>query len=107
MTPLGDFAGPSSQPRSEALGISGDGNVIVGIGEATGTLPNHHNEFLGARWLNNGSMLSLGDLPGGGRFSRAWGASANGDVIVGESESSNSGSNEEAFRWTSGVGMEG
>src|SRR5678815_4825767 len=51
-------------------------------------------------------MVGLGDLPGGTFNSRAWGVSADGSIIVGESSSADSGANVEAFRWTSS-GMTG
>jgi len=49
----------------------------------------------------------LGDLPGGSTYSKAFGVSADGSTVVGESKST-SGSNElEAFRWTALDGMQG
>jgi probable HAF family extracellular repeat protein len=50
------------------------------------------------------SFLYLGDLPGGDVPSQAFGASADGSVVVGFG---NSGNGEEAFRWTSDSGMVG
>jgi probable HAF family extracellular repeat protein len=50
------------------------------------------------------TFQGLGDLAGGTFFSSAFGASADGSVVVGVS-SSTSGS--QAFRWTSGTGMVG
>jgi probable HAF family extracellular repeat protein len=49
-------------------------------------------------------MVGLGDLPGGTFDSQARGVSANGSVVVGQS---NSASGREAFRWTSAGGMVG
>jgi probable HAF family extracellular repeat protein len=49
-------------------------------------------------------MVSLGDLPGGIFQSAAFGVSADGSIVVGQSTSS---SGLEAFRWTSGTGMVG
>jgi probable HAF family extracellular repeat protein len=49
-------------------------------------------------------FLPLGDLPGGGFLSAATGASADGSVVVGVSQSA---SGDEAFRWTSEDGMVG
>jgi probable HAF family extracellular repeat protein len=51
------------------------------------------------------SFTPLGDLPGGIVSSIAWGISADGAVVVGDSASTSSSS--EAFRWTSGSGMVG
>ena len=50
------------------------------------------------------SFQGLGDLPGGIFDSRAFGVSADGSVVVGESSSA---SGTEAFRWTSGGGIAG
>ncbi len=49
-------------------------------------------------------MAGLGDIPGGDFLSRAWGVSADGNTVVGESISS---IGQEAFRWTIGGGMAG
>ena len=50
------------------------------------------------------SFMGLGDLPGGDIESTANAVSADGLVVVGESESAN---DREAFRWTAGEGMIG
>ncbi len=50
------------------------------------------------------TLMGLGDLPGGSISSSASGVSADGSVVVGNS---NSTSGTEAFRWTSGGGMVG
>ena len=52
------------------------------------------------------SFLPLGDLPGGGFFSQAFGVSADGSTVVGGSNSQSS-IGPEAFRWTAGGGMVG
>lgn len=49
-------------------------------------------------------FMGLGDLPGGGVESKAFGLSADGTLVVGSSES---GNGTEAFQWTSGSGMAG
>ncbi|MCH9806694.1 MAG: autotransporter domain-containing protein [Alphaproteobacteria bacterium] len=49
-------------------------------------------------------LSGLGDLPGGGSRSFAFGVSDDGSVVVGQAASSNGF---EAFRWTSGGGMVG
>ncbi|MHC4441635.1 MAG: hypothetical protein ACYTA5_03490 [Planctomycetota bacterium] len=49
-------------------------------------------------------FTGLGDLPGGGTGSAAWGVSADGSVIVGYSLST---SGNQAFRWTQEEGMIG
>src|SRR5438105_4002183 len=48
-------------------------------------------------------FFGLGNLPGGNE-SLAYGVSADGSVVVGESDSASS---QQAFRWTSGEGMVG
>jgi uncharacterized membrane protein len=48
-------------------------------------------------------MVGLGDLAGGSFRSFAFGVSGDGSVVVGQGSSSNG---TEAFRWTSGGGME-
>jgi probable HAF family extracellular repeat protein len=50
------------------------------------------------------SFQGLGDLPGGGFDSRAFGISDDGSTVVGESEV---GQRTEAFRWTRNGGMQG
>jgi probable HAF family extracellular repeat protein len=69
--PLGHL--PGRFLESEAFGISGDGQVVVGQsgGEAF-------------RWTGNEGMIGLGDFPGGPFESRANAASFDGSVIVGE-----------------------
>jgi probable HAF family extracellular repeat protein len=49
-------------------------------------------------------FMGLGDLPGGGFYSETRGISADGSVVVGQS---NSASGKEAFYWTSDGGMVG
>jgi probable HAF family extracellular repeat protein len=49
-------------------------------------------------------FLGLGDLPGGSSFSRAWGVSADGSVVVGFDSAA---AGFEAFRWTEAGGMAG
>ncbi len=80
---------------SEARGISGNGQVIVG----------HSYSDQGTeafRWTLQGGMRGLGDLPGGRFNSVAYGVSADGSVIVGQGETSNL---IRAFRWTEATGM--
>ncbi|HKQ49621.1 MAG TPA: hypothetical protein VJZ71_16230 [Phycisphaerae bacterium] len=49
--------------------------------------------------------MSLGDLPGGQVLSIAYGASGDGEIVVGESMSASSSPYTEAFRWTEASGM--
>ena len=51
-------------------------------------------------------FMGLGDLPGGGFWSRAHDVSIDGSVVVGNSDSG-SQFNSEAFRWTAETGMVG
>lgn len=84
--------------QSEARGVSGDGNTVVGVGTATGV------SEMAFRWTQAGGMAALGDLHGGEMRSRANAISADGTVIVGQSTSANG---REAFRWTAAGGMVG
>jgi probable HAF family extracellular repeat protein len=78
-----------------ALGISADGNIIVG--HATDAV-GHHHAF---RWTKAG-MVDLGTL--GGVNSYANGISADGSIIVGQADKA-SGSQSHAFRWSQASGM--
>lgn len=93
--PLGDL--PGGTLSSRAVGISGDGSVVVG----QGTSASGSEAF---RWTSDGGMVGLGDLGGGVFYSAAIRTSADGSVVVGISESA---SGTEAFRWTSSGGMIG
>ncbi len=61
-------------------------------------------ESLEDRTLLTGTMIGLGDLPGGAFYSNAYDVSADGTVVVGVSEGANGN---EAFRWTAETGMVG
>jgi len=98
---LGDLLGGQDFSGSNCL--SYDGSVAVGFA----------NSFLGpeaCRWSqqpnDQGELVwvpqALGDLPGGGYYSTAYGCSADGSVVVGWSEVSYG---RRAFRWTPGTGM--
>ena len=56
------------------------------------------------RWSWDTGLQGLSGPPGGGLYGGAWGISADGSVVVGES---NFGSGTEAFRWTASGGMMG
>lgn len=80
-----------------ALGISGDGSVVVGrFFSAYG--------FQAFRWTKATGVVGLGDFPGGGYESAARGASNDGSVIAGYGRSTNG---YEASIWTEAGGMEG
>jgi probable HAF family extracellular repeat protein len=99
-TPLG---GLSSEffIESKALGISGNGSVVVGYSDSNPPTGSVREAFY---WTRENGMTGLGDLDGGEFLSVANGASFDGSVIVGEARSS---TGEEAFRWTSETGMSG
>jgi probable HAF family extracellular repeat protein len=91
--------------------------VLVGIGVAACWLLNrrrpHFLISVVALWLtgwcaSTGSagpfFMGLGDLPGGGFSSFAYGVSSDGSIVVGQGLSA---SGAEAFRWTQGGGMVG
>jgi len=86
-------------PSSEARAVSADGSIVAGWRFEGGS-------DVAARW-EDGNELLLGKLSGGTGPSRAFGISANGQVIVGLSDSANSGNEVEAFRWTAAEGMVG
>jgi len=96
MQDLGDLSGGGVQ--SVALGVSGDGSVVVGSSDSA-------SGYEAFRWTAAGGMQGLGDLPGGGFSSEANGVSADGSVIVGYGTAASFSS--EAFRWTSADGMVG
>ena len=92
---LGDL--PGGYTESMAMGISADGNVVVGRAESV-----HGTEAF--RWTQATGMEGLGDLGGADFISIANGASADGSVIVGTGRC-NIG--DEPFRWTRATGMVG
>ena len=86
--------------NSEALGISGDGNTVVGAWAPTSWVPT-----LPFRWTSSTGMVDLGTL--GGQWGEAWATSNDGSVIVGWSDRDPGETSEwAAFRWTPSGGME-
>jgi uncharacterized membrane protein len=81
---------------SQAVGVSGNGQVIVGNSN------NAARVSLAVRSTPQG-LVSLGDLPGGIEDSGAYKASFDGSVIIGRSNSANG---YEGFRWTAVTGMQ-
>ncbi len=79
---------------SEAIAVSPDGTVIVGVGESVG-----REAF---RWSMSAGIEPLGQLPGGG-FSVAMGVSGNGQLVVGSSNLPGLGY--QPFTWTRDTGM--
>lgn len=102
---LGDLQG--GEFSSEAMGVSADGVVAVGVGASDDGDEAFRWEDTGTCTLDNTGldpcMVALGDLPGGPFRSVATAASADGSVVVGFS---NSGSGIEAFIWDSVNGMQ-
>jgi probable HAF family extracellular repeat protein len=101
MVGLGDVPGGSGISR--AFGVSADGSVVVGKGNAAASF---QAEDLGVacRWTESEGMVPLGFLPGGSDLSAATAVCAEGSVVVGYSRS---GTGSEAFRWTAATDMVG
>jgi probable HAF family extracellular repeat protein len=96
MIGLGDLPGGSF--FSFAHGVSADGLVVVGISDSA----SGPEAF---RWTQSGGMIGLGFLPGG-MESEAFGASADGSVIVGRDFVGPEGHSEpRAFLWDTSEGM--
>jgi probable HAF family extracellular repeat protein len=129
MVGLGDIPGGAFKSRANA--VSADGSVVVGLGvnamtvralrwiQSSGMMSSTviSNDIAigvsadgvvvaGSDGLiqGNGNTIGLGDLPGGANYTEAKGMSANGLVVVGDS---NSSLGREAFRWTQSGGMVG
>ncbi len=92
ITDLGDAFGGT---WSRALGVSGDGSVVVGWADDV------NGDQHAFRWTQAGGMINLGNLGGGQSWAN--GISADGLVAVGSSYLANH--DERAFRWTQGGGM--
>jgi probable HAF family extracellular repeat protein len=99
--------GPDSTPfqSSGAFGVSADGSVVVGTSRLPSGPLQPPGEDRAFRWTPASGMQSLGVLPTG-TYSRAYGVSADGSVVVGAS-TINGGNGSEAFRWTAATGMQG
>lgn len=88
---------------SIANSVSADGSIVVGYGDAT-EKGISYQIFQAFRWTSSSGMVGLGWLPGGRKFSEAFGVSPDGSTIVGVSDSA---SGNQAFRWTQAEGMVG
>jgi len=98
MVGLGDL--PGGMFSSSALAVSADGRVIVGSGWTD------RSPLEAFRWTQEEGMVSLG-LPPGAAAGDSWaeGVSADGSVVVGNSD--NFTTNQyEGFRWTADTGMQ-
>jgi probable HAF family extracellular repeat protein len=102
MVGLGDL--PGEERFSVAFAVSQDGVVIVGAGDYStggGPRPTTGQAF---RWSSDDGLVGLADLPGGPNASRAWGVSADGQVIVGKGDAASTFQVEDlgaAVRWSS------
>jgi probable HAF family extracellular repeat protein len=91
---LGDLPGAPPLIGSGAFDASTDAGVVVGYGDGG------DRAF---RWTRPTGMAPLGALPGATR-SVAFGVSADGSVVVGDSSDP---APRQAFRWTAETGMVG
>lgn len=99
--PLGDL--PGGPVGSQALGLSADGSVIVG--GSAGQYSTGSASFEAFRWTQETEMVSLGSLPGGTPQSTADAVSADGSIVVGNSNMLPSWEGGEAFIWDAEHGM--
>ncbi|MCY0147649.1 hypothetical protein OEG84_07955 [Hoeflea sp. G2-23] len=85
--------------NSSGLGISADGNVIVGSSYDDG------GRLRAMRWTSAAGMLSLGQLDGDEVTANAYATSGDGAVAVGISSGFTSPTIPRAFSWTEATGM--
>lgn len=88
---------------STALGVSANGQVIVGASRSQFSA-DRTEPF---RWSESLGMVGLGDLPGGEYSGSAPGVSGDGSIVAGTSTSTFSPTIGEAFRWTESSGLVG
>lgn len=93
--------GLSSIYSSSAIGISGDGSIVVG-NDAYDVFFYNSRAF---RWTQADGMHGLGTL-NGGDHSEVRGISGDGSVIVGMADGGTEGNGFRAFRWTQADGMQ-
>ncbi len=100
---LGELAG--GLVGSYALAVSADGSTVVGYSYSSERVVGF-NSYEAFRWTADSGMAGLGILPGG-YLSRATAVSADGSIVVGQSESGSpeSGRVGLAFRWTEDEGI--
>lgn len=89
---------------ASAGAVSADGSVVVGNNLTVSPGPVPVPVFEAFIWTEAEGMSGLGFLPGGSLYSSASGISADGQVVVGGSEST---LGMQAFRWTESGGMDG
>ena len=81
MTGIGDL--PGNDFESVAFAISADGSTVVGTSESINSIGGNDEAFVYD--VETATMTGIGDLPGGDFFSRAFGVSGDGSLVVGES----------------------
>jgi probable HAF family extracellular repeat protein len=83
---LGFLHAPSQygKPSSEAKGISGDGQIVVGSASGDGGSGAWRTRAF--KWTASGGMVPLPFLPGGGEYNAANAISRDGSAIVGTSD---------------------
>src|SRR5690606_23749775 len=89
--------------RSRALGVSGDGRIVVGQCEIVVGGGYRFGEAF--RWTAETGMQSIGHLRPEGTKTQALAISRDGSTIVGASQSFGSGGPTEAFSWTESGGF--
>lgn len=96
---------PDARPVfSAALAVSADGSVVVGNGSIPSNFNNTPVETEAFKYdTATAAFTRLGDLPGGDVFSRPWGVSADGGIVVGTSETE---SGPEAFIYDAAGGIQ-
>lgn len=88
---------PGGDTSGHGLGVSLDGSVIVGSASSSGGIE-------AFRWTASQGIVGLGDLPGDGLLvSHAFGVSAGGQVVIGQSQ--RGWPLTRAFRWTAATGF--
>lgn len=80
--------------RSGAYAVSADGRFVTGYSYDEGS-----QRYRAVRWTAGGTVVDLGDLPGGADLSLGNGVSAHGFHLTGETNSNIGG---EGFRWQGG-----
>lgn len=98
---IGDL--PGGIQASQAVGVSGDGSVVVGSSSSALSYSHHpyyHEPF---KWSVSEGISGLGYLPGtNGQYGGAEAISGNGKVVVGSSSGNNGA---KPFRWSQETGM--
>lgn len=101
MQGVGDL--PGGDNYSVVEGMSGDGSTVAGWSRAGSNNFGHP-----IKWSPGGGIVDLGLLPGGYIGGVARGVSFDGSVIVGScTRNDSTGQTIQAWRWTSGGGMQG